>query len=187
MEICDGVNHCLMSADDESLCDVTHCPKHCICIGIVLICRDRLPKLEQMSQTVTQIVMREIEISHNLNLKYFQTLHYLHIMKCTFISYNVDSQTFAGLFSIIGLNIINTNIKYLPNHIFKDLINMVYFQIRGTHIIEIFHSSLDGFINIANLDLSWLSIRHLVEAPFHNARQLVYLNLSNNQLEHYQK
>ena len=183
VEICDGVNHCLMSADDESLCNVTHCPTYCICIGVVIKCRDKLPKHGQISQNATQFILREIEIPHNLNLKYFKKLRYLHIMRCHFISYIVDSQTFAGLFQIIALNIIDTNVIYLPNYIFKDLINMVEFQIRGTHIMKIYHSSFEGFSDIVNLDLSQLSILYLEEAPFRNARQLVHLNLSNNLLE----
>ena len=182
IDICDGFVHCLLSADDESLCHIQSCPYSCICLGYAIKCQEVLPNVGQISSYFVVIILRGISLPDDLNLRYNKQLRILNIIYCKFPSVAISRATFAGLFNVRSLRLTEANVHYLPNYIFSDLTNLKHLEIFNYKIWDIFEYTFNGLTLVQNLDLSVLHIKRLHKSPFNEQFGLLSLNLSYNQL-----
>ena len=120
-ELCDGFVQCKRSTDDEELCDLQPCPKHCKCIGSALQCKGNLlSTVPKYSLNVKAVILQASKIKQwetgelILNLLYRLDLSYNNLMQIKYhtfehssnlreldLSYNnllsIEPKSFAGL------------------------------------------------------------------------------------------
>ncbi len=69
--LCDGKVDCPLSADDETLCDLGHCPKACFCLGETYVCTMGFEPLDQslMSVRLLYLKLPTLDFKRKLVLK----------------------------------------------------------------------------------------------------------------------
>ena len=97
----------------------------------------------------------------------------------------LNRDVFAGLNSLIYLDISHNNIKFLPPNLFKDLINLDFLELSWNQIEIIPEGLFKSLVNLELLDLSGNKI-DLVEQSatiFQNLRKLKILYLGDNEIK----
>ena len=82
--ICDGIIHCTHYQDDESMCDLLHCPLECICKGHSVKCAKLhafMPALGMHSKTALRalIISSSYLIPNNSLFSTYPDLTYLYL------------------------------------------------------------------------------------------------------------
>ena len=185
--ICDGVIHCLLSQDDEALCETFHCPKFCICRGYAVYCDDErvylTPDDIQTSMTALYI--------HKGNYKELQGVMFKHNLLVLDIA---NSQLYDQVKSLpelfvnnkVRLRVLdmsNSSLRHLKGNIFQSLHKLEYFNIQQNMIRYIPANSFIGLSQLMVLNLYNLHIANLNQHAFLGLQSVIVLNLSNNYIK----
>lgn len=184
-EVCDGIVHCLLTGDDESMCDWfdTNCLDGCICQGYAIFCviveNFQFQKLHKHSSAL---------ILHNASFTInFQEITYKYMTYIEFISVIFNRN---GYFKGCSLNLPNvekfvlqrTNLAMLDEEMFKYMYSLKHIMMNENNfrVIKSYTFDMLGNLNILNISFSWLVI--LEQMCFCNLHTVSILDLSFNNI-----
>ena len=185
--ICDGVIHCLLSQDDEALCETFHCPKFCICRGYAVFCDDEraflTPDNIQTSMTALYI--------HRGNYKELQSARFKHNLLVLDIANSQlydKKKSLPELFvnnkmRLRVLDMSNSSLRHLKGNVFQSLHNLEYFNIQQNMIRYIPANCFIGLSQLMVLNLYDLHIANLNQHAFRGLHSVILLNLSSNYIK----
>ena len=179
-DICDGVVHCLLSGDDENLCNIGECPDSCICRGTAMYCDRVAPEVKHISMDTSALVLHHVQLWNAFTLHNHRKLQYLSITNSTFYGNAIYTQTFAKLSDVQYLTLINNNITYIEKMAFSDMYRVKIVNVQGNRFNALASYMFDGFRSIVHMDLSKLFIRHLHRESFYGLVSCQHLDLTNN-------
>ena len=180
VDICDGVVHCLLSWDDEKLCNTNQCPESCICRGAATYCHTLMPAAINVSINTTAFVAKSVIVKYSFNLRHCQKLMHLAIQNSSFYKKSIFKHMFAKLAHLQYLSLFNNKIVYIEERAFADMYKVKFIDLQGNYFKVISTSMLTGFQLIKHLDLSYLFIQELQTGSFDSFTPCLYLNISNN-------
>ena len=203
--VCDGIVNCPKYADDERLCGLLACPRHCTCIGHSLSCEQGIQfiQLPEINFVISlkirnQSIIHSNTFSHykklvHLDLSYnyinslpsgklsaFKSLHRLFSLD---ISYNhlthLEYQCFAGLRSLKIIRLEGNPLVHLSSNIWPESENLRHLSLQ----FNITYLSPDAFLGLVNLHVLNISNFHLETVPgelFVHLTKLKVLDLCGN-------
>ena len=185
--ICDGVIHCLLSQDDEALCETFHCPDFCICRGYAILCDDPRAHLtsEDIPPSVTALYLHKGNHEGLQNVMFRSNLIVLDIANSQL--YN-QVRTLPELFSkdkvrLRILDVSNSSIQLLKGGIFQNLHKLEYFNVQHNFIWYIPADCFTGLSRLMVLNLSDLHIARLNMRAFVGLHSVIVINLNNNNIK----
>ena len=181
VDICDGIVHCLLSADDEHLCEIQHCPPECVCRGSAFHCTDVF-SMDVIPDMITALIVERYVIRSETPFQYKTNLLHLKINNSSFIGNMVGKHTFDKISNIITLILVNSNIHWIQMDSFLSMILLKNIDLRGNHIYYLLSNMFQGLLSIIHLNLSRFVVRSIQPNSFYGLSNLEYLNLSNNAL-----
>ena len=183
--ICDGITHCIMSTDDEMLCENFICPSRCYCKGYAVMCNNI--SFFNISNQLTSSVTLLYYINSNIMIylsKDFGSMKLLNLANSSFQNGIIPSNYFKHLTELRILLLTNTNITALENAPFVDLAKVQYYDILQNTIHKISKMSFIGLTEIRTLDIHNIKLKHIGPDSFYDLKKLVTLNVSYNKLKH---
>ena len=182
IDICDGVMHCLLSGDDESLCDMLSCPRSCVCRGSTVMCKSYLPGMQMLSLSTRAIIYVTISFSNMYSFRIYRNLLHINIHNCD-IPNNVLTKTmFSKLSEVQSLFLQNNSISLIESNTFNDMHKVMFIDLTGNNLHIIQEHSFLGLQAVPLLDLNSLHIKTIESRCFIWLLQLATLNLSSNQI-----
>ena len=181
-DICDGVIHCLASADDEKLCDMVQCPDGCICHGSAVKCTDVLPDFTKSLKYLKAIILEKLYIPNGYTLRQPANLFYLNINECVFYYGMIDTALFRNHNNIQTLLLRSNNIQAIKQNTFVNMANVLIIDIRENQINVLQSFAFNGMRSFHSLDLSRMYITTIIPTTFTGLAELNNLNLSANLL-----
>ena len=178
-DICDGIVHCLISGDDEKLCEMLPCPEKCIYRGTTVKCND-LRNIHELSPMTTAVVISQSSFAHEASFGYFSHLLYLSIINCRLANDAINKAVFAKSAHMLMVIIEYSGIKYIHGNSFESMIKLKVLDVRYNEIREIQSYHFMGLQSMRNLDLSHFKIRRIRALSFFGLTDLKHLNLSAN-------
>ena len=109
IDICDGIFHCLQSADDEYLCNVLSCPPSCICRGTVMKCSN-LVGISGIPHLITTLVLERYIVRNKTPFRHKVLLVHLNMKFTILIANTIYENPFRGAFNIITLVLVENNV-----------------------------------------------------------------------------
>ena len=180
-DICDGIIHCLLSADDEDLCHMLTCPEECTCRGSAIICT-HLGYISDVSSLSTAVILEYFVVSISNYLHHLSTVLYLKMIHCTFPGNAVTPQIFTDISDILILILANNNIHSVITNSFISMRKLTYIDLRDNYIHTINSFNFLGLTSLENLDLYNFQITALSIYSFKGLIFLKMLNLSTNSI-----
>ena len=181
VNICDGVVHCLLFGDDESVCGVLSCPVECQCRGNAVQCQGPTNMLLLSNQT-TAAILKALTIASLYQFQRCNRLVYLEISNCTFVGNTLFKNTLSGLKNMLQLKLAGNGITYIIPNAFTSMVLLVYIDLRHNNIKTISPLTFNNIYLLQNLDISYLHLTTLYESSFSGLISLQNLNLSFNRL-----
>ena len=180
-DICDGIIHCLLSADDEDLCHMLNCPEECTCRGSAIMCT-HLGYISDVPSLSTAVILEYFVVSISNYLHHLSTVLYLKMIHCTFPRNAVTPQIFTDTFDILILILANNNIHSVSTNSFISMRKLTYIDLRDNYIHTINSFNFLGLTSLENLDLYNFQITALSIYSFKGLIFLKMLNLSTNSI-----
>ena len=159
-DVCDGVIHCLSSADDESLCQMSPCPPECICRGSAITCT-QLPDVDNLSKSQGAIILDSFRALRKTTFSYFYNLVYLKMTNSRFIGNSIEPFLFTALSEITTLIIRDCGVQFIKTNSFVSMRKLTLIDLHKNTIHEIHSHCFTGLQSMLNLDLSNLHIKEL--------------------------
>ena len=178
-DICDGIIHCLLSADDEDLCHMLSCPEQCICRGSAVLCT-QLEDISDVPSKSTAVHLENYKVLIKDPLYHLSTVLYLKMLHCTFPRNFVTPKIFTNISDILTLILANNNIHSVIRNSFISMRKLTYIDLRNNHIHTINTLNFVGLTSLENLDLYNFQITTLNTYSFDGMIFLKMLNLSTN-------
>ena len=181
VDICDGIVHCLLSADDEHLCEIQQCPPACVCRGSAFHCTDAF-SMAAIPDKITALVLERYVIRSETPFQQKTNLLHLKINNSTFIGNIVERYTFDEMNTIITLILTNNNIHWIQINSFLSMTILRDIDLRGNHIHYLLSYMFQGLMSMRHLNMSKFAMRSIQHNSFYGLANLEYLNLSDNAL-----
>ena len=181
MDICDGVLHCLLSGDDESLCDLLSCPTGCVCRGTAVKCNG-LTDMHTLSKQTTAVILHFVYVSSTYNLQHISRIVHLTITSSNFVVNTIYEDNFAGLINMLYLRIPNNNLETINPTAFKDMTKLLYIDLQHNFIHTIQSFTFSNLMLISYLNLSHFNLVEVHTFSFTGLLSLQQLNLSYNRI-----
>ena len=180
-EICDGILHCLMTGDDEMFCEITHCPKSCVCLGSSAQCDGVSDNTYQLTtpMNLRMLIMNRCKMQGNAQYRDIGLI-YLRIANCTFIKNMITSLLFSKLHKLRFLYLLRSHIEYVQSHSFSKLEVLEVLEIKEHQIQVLVNLIFTGLQMLPSLDLSQLSINDVHSKAFSGLTNVKHLNISLN-------
>ena len=178
-DICDGIIHCLLSADDEDLCLMLTCPEQCICRGSAVLCT-QMEYISDVPSKSTEVILENCVFLIKDSLNHLSTVLYLKMLNCTFPGNAVTPKIFTDIFDILTLILANNNIHSIIRNSFVTMAKLKYIDLRDNHIHSINSLNFVGLTSIEHLDFYNFQITSLDMYSFDGMIFLKLLNLSSN-------
>ena len=176
-DICDGIIHCLLSADDEDLCHMLNCPEHCACRGSAVLCT-HLEHISDVPSKSTAVILEKVLIKDTLY--HLSTVLYIKMLHCTFPGNIVTPKIFIDISEILTLILANNNIHSVIRNSFITMMKLTYIDLRNNHIHTINPLNFVGLTSLESLYLYNFQIITLNIYSFDGMIFLKMLNLSTN-------
>lgn len=128
-----------------------------------------LSLLEQLSLKLTKI-------------KSLDDLPKLHTIEIQESIFDLNSQLFENLPSLISLDISANNIAEIPEGTFQHMPNLRELSLAGNNLTNLTNSSLAGLYNLRELRLSYNKLETIDSNAFKTLSKLSIITLSNNNL-----
>ena len=139
-EICDGSMQCEYG-EDELVCDVPNCPPTCQCSGYAMKCQTFI-MLDSSFKRLTMYFLR----------------HPMLVLA---------KQIFQHVTSLLILDISYCGVTFIPSEgPFLDLSALFKLDLSHNALSSLAHGSLDGLINLVELDISWNPLKHFEPQVF---------------------
>ena len=180
IDICDGVMHCLLSGDDESLCDMLSCPRSCVCRGSAVMCHSHLPGMHMLSLSTRFIIYVTSSLSNMYTFGIYTNLLHIDIHNCSFPNHVLTKAMFSKLYKVHSLLLRNNSIWFIESNTFNDMHKLIYIDISGNSLSIIQESTFHGLQAVALLELRALHIEEIGSLCFTGLLQLTTLDLSSN-------
>ena len=180
IDICDGVMHCLLSGDDESLCDMLSCPKSCVCRGTAVLCHSYLPDMHMLSLSTRAIVYVKVSFINTYTFGIYTNLLHINIHNCDFPNHVLTKAMFIKVSEVHSLLLRNNSIWLIESNAFEDMHKLMFIDISGNSLRAVQEPTFHGLQAVALLDLSSLYIETVEIQCFVGLLQLATLNLSSN-------
>ena len=180
-DICDGIIHCLLSADDEDLCDMSTCPEDCTCRGSAVLCT-KLEHIIDVPATSKAVILQNYVVLIKDTLYHLSTILYLKMLNCTFSGNIVTPKIFTDISDILTLILANNNIHSVIRNSFISMMKLTYIDLRNNHIHIINPLNFVGLTSLESLDLYNFQITTLSTYSFDGVVFLKILNLSTNDI-----
>ena len=203
-EVCDGSTHCLISGDDEWMCDIPECPQPCTCIGLTLTCvLQNLISIPQYHEGIKALGLPQNSIkspAHALNA--FPNLlkldlsrnkicrpgngEFLHLQQLRYLNLDVNPMhsvkggIFTGLLSLESISFEFSKIYIILRYGFSGLQNVRILNVSRTNLHEVQPYAFSGMCTAMKMDMSSNSISHLNQHVFANLPSIAIIDLSNN-------
>ena len=178
-DICDGIIHCLLSADDEDLCHMLTCPEHCTCRGSAVLCT-QLEHISDVPSKSTAVILENYKVLMKDSLSHLSTVLYLKMLKCTFPRNIVTPKIFTDVSDILTLILANNTIHTVIRNSFISMRKLTYIDLRNNHIHTINPLNFVGLTSLESLYLYNFQIATLNIYSFDGMIFLKMLNLSTN-------
>ena len=178
-DICDGIIHCLLSADDEDLCHMLTCPEDCTCRGSAVLCT-QLKHISDVPSKSTAVILENYKILIKDSLYHLSTVLYLKMLHCTFPRNVVTPKIFTDISDILTLILANNNIHSVIRNSFISMRKLTYINLRNNHIHTINPLNFVGLTSLESLYLYNFQIATLNINSFDGMIFLKILNLSTN-------
>ena len=181
-EICDGIVHCLASADDEQSCNIQSCPHQCVCRGSALKCTN-LTQLSDVPELITALILQHYIVRQPSPLQHHTSLVHLKMTKCSFIRNTIERTSFSNMIHLRTLVLCENNVSIIKADSFKDLLHLTSIDLRNNKIYVLRQFIFKGLISLAYLNLSNFGIKKITYCSFMGMSNLNLLNLSSNSLD----
>ena len=178
-DICDGIIHCLLSADDEDLCDLLTCPEDCTCRGSAVLCT-QLEHISDVPATSKAVILQNYVVLIKDTMYHLSTILYLKMLHCTFPGNVVTPKIFTDISDILTLILANNNVHSVIRNSFISMKKLTYIDLRNNHIHTINPLNFVGLTSLEILDLYNFQITTLSTYSFNGVIFLKMLNLSTN-------
>ena len=178
-DICDGIIHCLLSADDEDLCHMLTCPEKCTCHGSAVLCT-QLKHISGVPSKSTAVILKNYKVLIQDSLYHLSTVLYLKMLNCTFPGNVVAPKIFTDISDILTLILASNNIHSVIRTCFISMRKLTYIDLRNNHIHSINTFNFVGLTSLESLYLHNFQITTLSTYSFDGVIFLKMLNLSTN-------
>ena len=156
-QICDGTMQCEFG-EDELACGAPDCPPTCQCSGYAMKCHNFI-MLDASFKRLTMFILRH----PNLVLV---------------------KQIFQHVTSLLFLDISFCNVTFVSSDgPFLDLSSLFKLDLSHNAISSLIHGSLDGLVNLMELDISWNPLKSFEPRVFVHMSRLRVLLLQHCQLD----
>ena len=156
-QICDGTMQCEFG-EDELACGAPDCPPTCQCSGYAMKCHTFI-MLDASFKRLTMFILRD----PNLVLV---------------------KQIFQHVTSLLFLDISFCNVTFISSEgPFLDLSALFKLDLSHNAISSLIHGSLDGLLNLMELDISWNPLKSFEPRVFAHMSRLRVLFLQHCQLD----
>ena len=181
-QVCDGVVHCAMSEDDETICGSWWCPDLCICIGQIVYCRGVLPEYRSYHFSTKGIVFRGTQITASYSFS--QTPHILHIdlANCSFAHHSLSRALFKYAHNVQVIILTFCKLNTIEKLSFIDQSNLLLIDLFGNSIHQLNDMTVNHFVLLMNLQLSNIHIKSIMPFTFDGLKEVRILNLSFNMI-----
>ena len=181
--LCDGIIHCLLTEDDERLCDA-NCPELCECFGHVVVCTNVFLTNDDRKRIINTVYYLQFI---NTTVQFPEGLIYdqLLILKCINVrlfSVTIPSTFFSQTTQLRTLHLDNVYVNSLKNLPFQKLLKVKLLYIVNNFVPIIHKYSFTGLDSLQVLFLVNLKIVKIELFAFSGLGYLKILNLSNNDI-----
>ena len=181
IELCNGRVECLLSYDDEELCDVTTCPDKCRCAGHCLECIGaHLLSLPRFSTLVRAVILRG-NTFHKWRRLYLTMQLYLFRLD---ISNNqimeIEARSFRNCKSLQELFMLDNHIVSLSKGLFWSLSNLVILNLQSNSIKALQYKTFSGALKLKYIFCSAINLNQVADKAFGDLVFLENLDLSQN-------
>ncbi len=168
IDVCDGIIHCPLTEEDESLCDIViSCPQHCFCVGYAIQCVNAsLSQIPSLGRNATTLILRKNMISVISSLKEHRHLLHLDISFNEIKTIESEISPFSENMCLLYLNLNSNKIKSLGEKQFASLTNLRYLGIRNNPIGALRKHTFLGLSKMVNLIIMWSQIDTLCNFCF---------------------
>ena len=181
-DICDGVVHCLHSADDEKFCDMLPCPSTCVCRGVAVQCLGQIDDIDRLSVAIGAMILQQVYVTLQTSFRNFRKMVFLKITNSGFDGNTIEPVMFATLSDLLTLIIRNSGIRSIKSESFEGMAKLQMINLHANAIHEVHPYTFTGFLSILHLSLSNLQIKHLHKLSFFGMNNLHHLDLTANQI-----
>ncbi len=204
VEVCDSAIHCLISKDDEWMCDLPKCPEQCSCLGMTLTCSHlNLTNIPQYHSNIralglphnsiksfshasnSYLTLLRLDLSANKmykpNAGTFQNLHHLwYFYLDANPLHTIQGGAFVGLLSLRAVTFESCHIYAIMRYGFSGLLNVMMVDVSRTNLQLVQSFAFTGMCAAETLNLSSNSISYLHEFVFAGLPMVTTIDLSNN-------
>ncbi len=178
--LCDGKVDCPLSADDDSLCDLGHCPKTYVCLSEAYIYN---MGGEPLDQSLMSVRLSTVDFNRKLVLTILLEAPKLILLDVS--ANNLDTllpYTFRSQYELIILNISYNMLYTLNSSTFFGLNNVRHIYLMGNGIHTIHDGAFMSLTQLTTLDLSHQNLTRVGKYGFWGLFRLEFLNLSGNSI-----
>ncbi len=183
-EVCDGNIHCIISKDDEWMCDLPECPEHCICIGMTLTCRQQnltdIPIYHGHIKALALPGNTIKSLSHDLNA--YQQLLKVDLSQNHICRPNTGS--FQNLLKLRHLYLDKNPLATIKGGCFLGLLSVDEVTFELSHIYSIRRYGFSGLQKVKVLDISNINLREVRPFAFTGVYTVVMLDMSDNYISY---
>ena len=182
-EVCDGVRHCLISGDDEALCDVYPCPSKCICYGHTMVCSHKdVSSLPRFPTARGLLLSGNNQILAPDSLLDYRSLIVLDLSNCSIAK--LFTNWFSNQNVLQKLNISYNFLVNIPPKTFRGLVSLTELDMRHNRLATVESHGFDGLRSLLALNLSYQQIYLVEEFGFKGMQRLQVLDLTGNHIGH---
>ena len=178
-DICDGIIHCLLSADDEDLCHMLTCPEHCTCRGSAVKCT-QLKYISDVPLLSAAVILEHYVVTMKDSFYHFSAVLYFKMYYCIFPGNTVTPKIFTDISDILTLILANNNIYSISHNSFTSMRRLKYIDLRDNRLHTINSFMFAGLTSLERLYLYNFEITTLKIYSFYGLIFLKMLNLSRN-------
>ncbi len=185
IDVCDGVIHCPLTNEDESLCDIkTMCPLQCFCVGYAIQCINAsLKHIPDVGRNATTLILRENMISVITSLKEHRRLLHLDISFNEIKALDMLERgvsPFSENTCLLYLNLNSNKVKSLGVKQFASLINLRYLGIKNNPLGAFGKNTFLGLLKITSLVIMSSQIDTLCNFCFAPLANVHTINITKN-------
>ncbi len=180
--MCDGIQHCAESNEDELTCNVI-CPNFCTCKNVTAICDTNiiLPGISKGTHILTlKVVTRKnLPLVQKVHLQDFWYFLHLDFSKCEIREINGK---FNKIMLINSLDLSNNQVNYIIPDTFQNNAALQMLTLQENNLTRLDGLSFHGIKSLIHLNLSRNQIKQVEPYCFKGVDTLHIFDLSFNNL-----
>lgn len=182
-ELCDGIVHCPLFADDELNCFNMTCPDLCYCLGKSVFCTNTsYTQIPQMFLEVHAITLTHNKLITSVN-NISQYIYLLHLDLSWNMIIQSEDSAFRSLSYVRYLDMAGNNLTSLGD--LNDLYDLIFLNISFNNINRLGPDIFAQSLALKYLDISYNQIKLLDINMFGTIYILYLIDVTNNTIEHF--